>query len=389
MSSLKYQLSQLLPTLSEQARSSSSQEIKRRYYQLKAVSESKKDLSKACRLHGVSREWYYSWGRRLLKTKLLNSLISKSRRPKRSPLITTKRVVRKIRRLRQLEPFSGPERISRDLQDHFNIKCPPRTVNNVLKREGLISLKASRLLTKRHLKRYRRPMPGYLQMDFKHTPYLVGGEATYQLSVVDHHSSWRMIRSFRSKDALAVKWFMLELEKACPFTILEIQTDNDAAFTDKYTSQRGLKPTGLHHLDEWCRSHGVTHKLIPVGQKELNGKVENTHKQDDRELFSQIRPRSYPQLSELTVLYNDRWNNRRKTKALRWRTPIEVLEDFLVYTIAVVMNYRKRPCDQAKPALALKLKEKTGANKIKPRRLTATNRYMQWLDWDSKNRKKA
>ena len=389
MSSLKYQLSQLLPTLSSQARSSSSQEIKRRFYRLKAVAESRKDLSKACRLHGVSREWFYSWGRRLLKTKLLASLVAKSRRPKRSPSLTGKKVVRKIRELRKLEPFSGPERISRDLEDHYSIKCPPRTVNNVLKREGLISRKRSQSLTKKHLKRYRRPMPGYLQMDFKHTPYLVGGEATYQLSVVDHHSSWRLIRSYRTKSIFAVKWFILELEKLCPFKIIEIQTDNDASFTDKFTSQRGTKPTGVHHLDEWCKANGVVHRLIPVGQKELNGKVENTHKQDDRELFSQVHPKNYAQLKAFTIAYNDRWNNRRKTKALTWRTPNVVLEDFLVLTIAVVVAHRKKPETHPLKAAQKPSAAPPAAVKNKPLRRTAASRYLQWLDWDTKNRKKA
>ena len=389
VSSLKYQLSLVLPTLSSAARSSSSQEIKRRYYKLKAVSESRRDLAKACRLHGVSRKWYYSWGRKLVKTKLLQSLRSKSRRPKKSPTLTGKRVVRKIRELRKLEPFSGPDRISRDLKDHFNIHCPPRTVNNVLKREGLISQANSRALTKKHLKRYRRPMPGYLQMDFKHTPYLIEGKPTYQLSVVDHHSSWRLIRSYQTKDALAVKWFMLELEKLCPFTIFELQTDNDAAFTDKFTSQRGLAPTGLHALDEWCTKHKVVHKLIPIGQKELNGKVENTHKQDDRELFSQTKARTYKQLRLFTLAYNDRWNSRRKTKALKWMTPNEALEASLVLTLTLVLIHRRNI--QPVVSVAPKPNSKSGpaVPKNKPRRRTAASRYLQWLDWDTKNRKKA
>lgn len=387
VSSLKYQLLLLLPTLSSAARSNSSRELKARFYRLKAVSESRRDLAKACRLHGVSREWFYKWGRRLLRAKNINSLGSKSRRPRRSPNQTSERISRRIRRLRMLEPFSGPERISQDLKDYFNIECAPRTVNNVLKREGFISKKHSQRLTKKHLKRYRRPLPGYLQMDFKYTPYLVEAKQTYQLSAVDHHSSWRLIRSFETKDNLAVKAFIRELEDTCPFPIVELQTDNDTAFTDKFSSQRGLAPTGLHQLDEWCAKKGIVHRLIPPGEKELNGKVENTHKQDDREFFSQAQARTYTELKKFTVSYNERWNNRRKTKALKWRTPNQVLNDafILVTAVFMIIQARRKPA----PPKLLQVAPQALQTKNKTRRLTAASRYLDWLDWDSKSRKKA
>ena len=83
---------------------------------------------------------------------------------------------------------------------------------------------------------------------------------------------------------------MTELENAAPFIILQIQTDNATEFTDKYSSHnKGLKPTEAHEVDLWCSERGIEHKLIPIGEKELNGKVENTHKWDDREFFSQIK----------------------------------------------------------------------------------------------------
>lgn len=185
-----------------------------------------------------------------------------------------------------------------------------------------------------------------------------------------------------------MKWFMLELEEKCPFAIIELQTDNDTAFTDKFSSSRGLAPTGLHKLDEWCAKKGVVHRLIPPGQKELNGKVENTHKQDDREFFSQARAKSYAELKRFTIAYNQRWNDRRKTKALKWRTPNQVLDDALVLVVAVCMQLReKKMANQApqpeKPELPKpNLKTKT-------RKPTAASRYLQWLDWDTKTRKKA
>src|SRR4030067_2149229 len=164
------------------------------------------------------------------------------------------------------------------------------------------------------MKRYRRPLPGYLQMDFKYTPFLVEGKKTYQLSVVDHHSSWRFIRSFQDRKIETVIHFLNELERAVPFPMVQIQTDNALEFTDKFSNHnRGLKPTDCHDFDVWCKDRGIEHKLIPIGEKEINGKVENTHRFDDREFFSQINVSTFNELELATRQYNQRWNEERPT----------------------------------------------------------------------------
>jgi hypothetical protein len=89
-------------------------------------------------------------------------------------------------------------------------------------------------------------------MDFKYVPYALEGKQYYQLSCVDHHSSWRLIRIYPHKDLIAVTSFLKELEALCPFTIKQLQTDNDLAFTDKYRQNTDGEPTGSHPVDLWC-----------------------------------------------------------------------------------------------------------------------------------------
>ena len=79
-------------------------------------------------------------------------------------------------------------------------------------------------------------------------------------------------------------------------------------------------------MDRWCAKEGIGHRLIPVGVKELNGKVENTHKQDDREFFAMNDFSTYESIALGTEGYNERWNTQRATKALGWLTPAGVLE---------------------------------------------------------------
>jgi transposase InsO family protein len=398
MSDVQYQLRALLPSLSAEARKITDVEVKKRYGPLSRIANSARSVAHACSREGKSASWFYKWAKVLLKKKTLMALLPKSRRPKRSPKQTPKRVTKRIRSLRKAEPFQGPERISQDLKDLYNIECAPSTVHNVLRREGLISREKAKRMTKKHLKRYRRPVLGYLQMDFKYVPYPIEGEQYYQLSCIDHHSSWRMIRAYPCKDTISVMRFLEELKEECPFDIIEIQTDNDAAFTDKYTSQKGENPSGGHPMDEWCDRHGIRHRLIPIGEKELNGKVENTHKQDDREHFSQIYPHTFKALAELTTLYNERWNERRKTKALGWKTPAEAVSEAMVRMLAWLLMLKERYQRESVPLVQI---TDTGLAYLpipevvppKPKnrtpRKSAMRRYLEYLDWEEKTRKKA
>src|SRR5690606_1160017 len=111
----------------------------------------------------------------------------------------------------EARPYEGCERIAVRIEEIWGKRLAPSTVNRVLRTRGLISAKDTKSLQKKHLRRYRRPLPGYLQMDFKYVPYRISGKQYYQLSCVDHHSTWRMIRVYENKDLGAVESFYMSL----------------------------------------------------------------------------------------------------------------------------------------------------------------------------------
>jgi transposase InsO family protein len=366
MSQLRKQLKGLLPDIAHEAKSFKDRTASQRYRDLHYVVYSKQTVELACKMRCISRDYFEKWAWRVLEVNSLMGLKSCSRRPKRQPGKTSEFIERRVRKLRKAEPFLGCERIKENLK-----LCVSRsTVNRILKRNGCISKKHSIKLTKKHTKRYRRPLPGYLQMDFKYVPFVINNQQYYQLSCVDHHSSWRMIRMYANKDLVAVEDFLIELKNKCPFPIIEIQTDNDASFTDKFWTDRPGTISGMHMVDEWCTGNGIRHKLIPVGVKEINGKVENTHKQDDREFFSQINPSCLGELQALSQRYEWRWNHERKTKALQWRTPNEVINNAYI----VVCAYFKML--QQKHGLEIEQRKAKKQNSI--------DRYLKWMDEDAK-----
>lgn len=403
MSALKYQLKELVASQSLEANKVKDPAVKRRLYLIKAVAESKKDVKKTCEMRGVSTDYFYKWGRRFVEAGGLKGLGSRPKTPKAFWNQTPHRVEKRIARIRKAEPFKGPERISYDLKKRFNIFCAPSTVAAVLKRRGLVTQKYREQLTKKHMKRYRRPWPGFLQMDFKYTPYLIEGKQYYQLSVVDHHSSWRFIRAYRDRTTETVLCFLNELQSEIPFPIMQIQTDNASEFTDKFSSQKGLRATETHALDIWCRHREIEHKLIPVGEKELNGKVENTHRYDDREFFSQIDVRTFEELAHTTREYNHRWNELRPTKTLGWLTPSETVYQAYVRALAYLqLLLPKSAWAKQKSLKTIKVglghitvpwgevkKIKNVLHPKKPKKLSAVDRYLAYMDWEAKNKLKS
>ena len=182
MSKLKDQLKVILPKLSEDANRNQDKDVKFRLYALKAIVESKKDVKKACEARGVSTDFFYEWGGRLFRSRKLLSLKSRSRKPKSSPNQTPRRAEKRIRKLRVAEPSHGPERISFYLKKLFNITCAPSSVYNVLRRLGFVDKSERKTRSKKHLKRYTRPVPGYLQMDIKYVPKKVNDYIGVQLT---------------------------------------------------------------------------------------------------------------------------------------------------------------------------------------------------------------
>lgn len=329
MSQIKFKCRDILVKLSPAAKRLKCREARKRFYDLEYICFSNLSLKDACLKQGISDDYFRKWAKKIISNPVLESLKSVSRRPKLSPKRIRKNVIQMIKTVREASPFLGPDRVLEKLKDVFPSRKLPSesSVLRILKRLGLVTKQYRLKQTKKHMKRYRKTYPGYLQMDFKYVPYLVNNKQYYQLSAVDHHSDWRLIRIYDNKGFEALDYFLHDLEKEVPFEILEIQTDNDTCFTDKFTALRqDLEPSGEHELDLWCKARNIRHKLIPVGEKELNGKVENTHKQDDREFFSQIRPvKDLDQLQTESKRYETYWNERRKTKARGRLTPNEMI----------------------------------------------------------------
>lgn len=117
--------------------------------------------------------------------------------------------------------------------------------------------------------------------------------------------------------------FLHLLIKALPFKIQTVQTDNGTEFTYKYISDTEECP-----FDRELRELGIAHRLIAPRTPWHNGKVERSHRNDQR----------YLQLGTFRIVdeLNQKlakhliWSNSKPMRTLKNRSPKELLAEKLI-----------------------------------------------------------
>lgn len=255
----------------------------------------------------------------------------------------------KIREYRELYNW-GAEVIQAHLEHDHGIKIGRDRIHRFLRKSGLLQKKIVRAKKKKHTRVVKVEHPGtHTQTDVKHLPHLLAnGDKCYVYNFVDHASKWSHKRAYDSYGPSETKDFMDRVIAEAPFVITRLQSDNGVEFTNKYlTNADDPKP---HALDELCASQGIRHVLIPPGEKELQGLVERSHRQDDEELYHRITPADLAEFNRLLASHCEWRNACRRRKALSWKTSDQF-----------VAEYRKRIQDMlwGDPAPAAEVKPST------------------------------
>ena len=169
-----------------------------------------------------------------------------------------------------------------------------------------------------------------VQVDVKEVPYncLKGaarrdGKHLYQWTAIDECTRIRFVYGFEEHTPEnSVKFFKM-LQKVFPFKIQTIQTDNGTEFTYKYISDTELCP-----FDIALKNAGVQHKLIPPRTPWHNGKVERSHRNDQRYFYNWEK---FASVEDLNRKLKDhlRWSNRKPMRTLGSKSPLDLLREKL------------------------------------------------------------
>lgn len=296
-----------------------------------------KNVQAACQFFGVNRDYYYRWFNRLVRSNFdVKSLREKSRKPIRSPKRIDHKLIRKIAHYRKTYRY-GPQRIAYWIKQNHGITVSPSTVFREILRKKWFVKKYQTKKINPHRKRYNLDWPGQmLQMDIKYVPEKINGVQYYEFNAIDDCTRWRFARIYKDKSQSSCLDFVNDLIRYSPFRIHCIQTDNDAVFTNRFN----VFCWDLEHeFSETLKSYGIRHRLLPPGAKELNGKVERSHKTDDDEFFWKAPMLNFISLKKSFTQWIWEYNHDRPHSSLGGLTPVEKLIEKMyvqIFTIALM-----------------------------------------------------
>jgi transposase InsO family protein len=197
------------------------------------------------------------------------------------------------------------------------------------KRMGLCGGATERKPPRKHERRYPELLhPGEkVQIDVKEVPYSClrgrireNGGHMYQWTAIDECTRIRFIYGFEEHTPENSVRFLKQLMQAFPFKIQTVQTDNGTEFTYKYISEAEECP-----FDTALREAGIAHILIPPRTPWHNGKVERSHRNDQRYFYDWEKFSDVKQLNE-KLRGHLAWSNRKPMRTLGGLSPLQVLE---------------------------------------------------------------
>lgn len=303
------------------------QEAKKRQAVVKYSEKSGK--SEASRKYGVSLSSVKRWNK--LYDGTWQSLVEKSHRPHSNPNRHTSKEERQIR-----NSFKKKyERYGWDgVYDDLLKKGYTRSFSGMVYAAKRLGLADKKEIKKKSITSRRYPEltePGEkVQIDVKEVPYnclrgkvLREGKHLYQWSAIDECTRMRFVYGFEEHTPENSVKFLKMLIKEFPFKIKTIQTDNGIEFTYKYISDDKICP-----FDKALNILGINHKLIPPRTPWHNGKVERSHRNDQRYFYDWETFKSVDELNE-KLREHLKWSNNKTMRTLGRKSPVQMLKEKL------------------------------------------------------------
>ena len=207
-----------------------------------------------------------------------------------------------------------------------------RSLSGMIHAAKRLELTVKRKPQKPHRDNKRYPelsTPGEkVQIDVKEVPYaclrgdlLRDGKHLYQWTAIDECTRMRFVYGFEDHTPENSVKFLRMLLKVFPFTIKTVQTDNGTEFTYKYISETEECP-----FDTELKKLRITHKLIPPRTPWHNGKVERSHRNDQRYFYDWETFCSVVDLNNKLAEHLI-WSNNKPMRTLGYKSPMEMLAE--------------------------------------------------------------
>ena len=306
------------------------QDMKYRYSLMKYVE--KNGVSSASRKYNKGRSYIYFWLKRFDGT--IESLACRSRRPHSHPSQHTEQELTLIRNMRRRNPDLGVVELWARMRDRGYTRCV-ESLWRVLRREGLEAKEKSK--KKYQPKPYEQMQyPGQrIQIDVKVVPrYCIADPELklYQYTAIDEYSRYRILGAYSEQSTYSSADFLRKVVAAFSRRGVKvecIQTDNGFEFTNRFSHSKRDIPT---LFESTAAELGIRHKLIRPYTPRHNGKVERSHREDQKRFYATHRFYSLADFGGQLTAHQSR-SNARPMRPLHWLSPKERLLSFTVQDV--------------------------------------------------------
>ena len=286
--------------------------IRQKWYFL--VDKTGKTVKEVCELYAISRKTYYKWRE--------HDIGSHEHIPiKEHPNTKIKGEIKIFIQEQKMRINYGPLKMKLLIKRRFGVDVSTTAIYRSYKKKGLVFRPQKKLAWYAPIKEAVIPkQPGDLvQMDAKYV--WQDNQRKYQRTFVDIYTGFQFAVIYETMEARDTIFAFLEAEKAFPFPILGVQSDN------------GSENRGDFH--KYLVEKGVAHYFIPKSAPTWDGAVERAHGVIDQEYYLNPR-RTWKSLTEYLQFYNH--ERIHLGKYLNGLTPAEKWQQYLSTVLPLNVN---------------------------------------------------
>ena len=243
-------------------------------------------VSRASRKYNKSRSYIYFWKQRWDGS--VASLVCQSRRPHSHPNQHTDAELKLIRDMRRRNPELGMIELWHRLRQRGYTRCP-ESLFRVMRKMGLFPAEKPKNTYKpKPYEQMTRPGER-VQVDVKVVPRKCIADPElrlFQYTAIDEFTRLRFLAAYPEQSTYSSADFLRRLTAWYARRGIKVecvQTDNGFEFTNRFSNSKRDLPT---LFERTAAELGIRHKLIRPYTPWHNGKVERSHREDQKRFYS-------------------------------------------------------------------------------------------------------
>lgn len=289
----------------------------------------KHGVERASRKYNRARSYIYFWLKRYDGT--IESLRSQSRRPHSHPNQHTPEELKLICDMRRRNPNIGLVELWHRLRKRGYTRCVESLFRTMRKLGMFPAAKPKKGYKPKPYEQMTHPGER-VQIDVKVVPRRCIADPDlrlYQYTAIDEFTRVRILGAYPEQSTYSSADFLRKIVKKYARIGIKVecvQTDNGFEFTNRFSNSKRDLPT---LFEKTASELAIRHKLIRPYTPRHNGKVERSHREDQKRFYDS---HTFFSLADFAgqLAAQQRNSNVLPMRPLHWLSPLEFLHSFAV-----------------------------------------------------------